>query len=78
MPNLHSICADHPVRASASRPRRGFSVVRLVMQAIALRYQRKRLTRLTDEQLHDIGLTRDQAIAEAARPVWDVPAGWKM
>lgn len=35
------------------------------------------LARLTDKQLTDIGLTRDQVAAELARPAWDIPAGWR-
>lgn len=35
------------------------------------------LARLTDDQLRDIGLTREQVEAEIARPVWDVPANWR-
>ncbi|WP_411837054.1 DUF1127 domain-containing protein [Paracoccus sp. ME4] len=35
------------------------------------------LSRLSDEQLRDIGLTRDEVIAEMARPLWDVPAHWR-
>nr|WP_111298126.1 DUF1127 domain-containing protein [Paracoccus saliphilus] len=35
------------------------------------------LARLSDDQLRDIGLTRDQVEAEIARPVWDVPANWR-
>ncbi|MDN5568719.1 MAG: DUF1127 domain-containing protein [Paracoccus sp. (in: a-proteobacteria)] len=35
------------------------------------------LARLTDAQLDDIGLTRAQVEAELARPVWNVPTGWR-
>ncbi|MGZ3216971.1 DUF1127 domain-containing protein [Paracoccus sp. T5] len=35
------------------------------------------LARLGDDQLRDIGLTRDQVEAEIARPVWDVPTNWR-
>jgi uncharacterized protein YjiS (DUF1127 family) len=35
------------------------------------------LSRLTDQQLTDIGLTRDQVKAELARAAWDIPAGWR-
>ncbi|EEW26296.1 DUF1127 domain-containing protein [Rhodobacter ferrooxidans] len=46
-------------------------------QAAALRHQRHTLAELDDATLADIGLTRDQALAEAARPLWDVPATWR-
>lgn len=38
--------------------------------------QRRALESLDDAALRDIGLTRDEAQAEASRPVWDVPAHW--
>ncbi|NUB46055.1 DUF1127 domain-containing protein [Fertoebacter nigrum] len=41
------------------------------------RRQRAHLGRLDDHALADIGLTRADALAEAARPVWDVPASWR-
>ena len=38
--------------------------------------QRHALRDLDDRLLEDIGLTADEALAEAARPVWDVPKTW--
>ena len=38
---------------------------------------RKSLSRLDDHLLRDIGLTRDEAAAEAARAAWDVPPHWR-
>ena len=46
-------------------------------QAMNLRARRKHLITLDDARLSDIGLTRAQAMAEAARPLWDVPRGWR-
>ena len=43
---------------------------------IALRRQRRQLAELEDHQLADIGVSRAEAKAEAARPAWDVPAHW--
>lgn len=48
-----------------------------VRQALVLRAERKRLTTLDDALLFDIGMTREQALTEAARSVWDVPHGWR-
>lgn len=42
-----------------------------------LRRERSRLARLDDHLLADIGLTRAEAVAEADRPVWDVPPHWR-
>lgn len=46
--------------------------------AVSLRRQRQALSRLDAERLADIGVTRDEAAAESARPVWDVPATWRL
>jgi len=46
-------------------------------QMAALRKQRLALSRMTSDQLSDIGVTADQAQEEAQRPVWDVPQNWK-
>ncbi|GAB1480198.1 DUF1127 domain-containing protein [Paracoccaceae bacterium] len=45
--------------------------------ALALRRQRAALAALPEAMLADIGLTRDEALAEAQRPLWDVPARWR-
>ncbi len=44
---------------------------------LGLSRQRRGLTRLTEHQLRDIGLTREQAEAEAQKPFWDVPLHWR-
>jgi uncharacterized protein YjiS (DUF1127 family) len=44
--------------------------------ALAARAQRRALARADDRLLDDIGISRDQALAEARRPVWDVPPTW--
>lgn len=44
---------------------------------IALWRQRRALARLDDRALADIGVTRTEAMAEAARPAWDVPTTWR-
>ncbi len=38
--------------------------------------QRRHLAALDAHLLKDIGLTPDEAAAEAARPVWDAPSTW--
>ncbi|SFD46291.1 DUF1127 domain-containing protein [Roseivivax sediminis] len=42
----------------------------------AIRRERAALGRLDDAQLHDIGVTRAEATAEARRPAWDAPERW--
>jgi uncharacterized protein YjiS (DUF1127 family) len=39
--------------------------------------QRRDLARLDAAALSDIGITATQARAEAQRPFWDVPPGWR-
>lgn len=53
------------------------SLGKRIMTMLALRRSRLDLAHLSDDQLRDIGLTRDQVAAEIARPVWDVPANWR-
>lgn len=38
---------------------------------------RRALEQLDDAALKDVGLSAADAKAEAARPVWDVPAHWR-
>jgi len=47
-----------------------------ISTAIAVRRQRAELARLPETLLADLGLTRAEALAEAQRPLWDVPARW--
>ncbi|MCF6443947.1 DUF1127 domain-containing protein [Nereida sp. MMG025] len=54
-------------------PRAGFSITR----AFDAYRSRRALAALTAEQLADVGLTRQDALTEAARPVWDVPTNWR-
>jgi uncharacterized protein YjiS (DUF1127 family) len=46
-------------------------------KSVALSRQRQNLLELDAHLLQDIGITRKQAISEAQRPVWDVPANWR-
>ena len=52
-----------------------FATLRLAYHAHA---QRRKLATLDDAALADIGLTRAQAQTEANRPLWDVPANWRV
>lgn len=47
-----------------------------LMAYIDLYRQRNALRGLTDAQLKDIGLTPDEALTEASRPLWDAPHHW--
>lgn len=48
-----------------------------LLAAQALVQSRRRLTRLDDHILRDIGLTRAEAEDEASRPAWDAPLHWR-
>lgn len=47
--------------------------VQWALWVMAVARQRRELGRLDNRMLKDIGLTREQAQAEAARPFWDLP-----
>ncbi|MCH2095010.1 MAG: DUF1127 domain-containing protein [Rhodobacteraceae bacterium] len=55
--------------------RKGF--LETLLKFDALRRQRNALSRLDETALKDVGLTREQALTEAGRPVWDSPQHWK-
>jgi uncharacterized protein YjiS (DUF1127 family) len=54
------------------------NVLAQIGAALALHRTRKQLAHLDALQLHDVGLTADQAIAESRRPIWDAPAHWRL
>ncbi|WP_322893828.1 MULTISPECIES: DUF1127 domain-containing protein [unclassified Yoonia] len=54
------------------------SLVSLIMHALTLTRQRRRLQDLDPHLLDDIGITQQQAAAEAEKPLWDVPRHWRM
>lgn len=57
-----------------ARPMRWLSPgLSLVRQVLGIIRQRHQLATLSDNQLADIGITREQALIEAARPFWDLP-----
>lgn len=69
--SLHTATlATGRVQSVGSAPR----LATLIRSALAVRRQRQVLSQLDDRTLADIGLTRQQALNEAGRPVWDVPA----
>ena len=63
-------------RCDSARPasRRGWSL----LGRIALWRSRRALLSLDEHMLNDIGLTADEARAEASRPVWDAPRSWRL
>lgn len=65
-------CTSH-----CTSPRRRPGLLAAWSRMLEIRRQQRRLTELNDHLLDDIGLTREQADAEAKAPVWDVPASWR-
>ena len=53
------------------------SLGKRILTLLSLRRSRTDLAHLSDDQLRDIGLTRDQVADEIARPIWDVPTNWR-
>lgn len=62
-----------------SRTRRTvrFDLFGLLRRMIETRRQRLHLGALNEHRLKDIGISKEEARAEAQRPVWDVPATWR-
>ena len=66
--------------AASRAPSSRFTLSRLLSalpRLITMHRERRALLRLDDHLLRDIGLTRETALREAARPVWDAPAAWR-
>ena len=53
------------------------TLIDIAAKAAGIYHERQRLAGLTDRQLHDIGVSRDEAAREAKRPVWDAPERWQ-
>lgn len=62
--------------STRSAPRLG-ALLATVRRMLTLRRQRAGLRHLDAHLLADIGVSRQEAEAEAERPFWDVPAGWQ-
>ena len=68
---------DRVLSHRAALHRRRQPLLARIGAALALWQQRRRLAALDDRMLDDLGLTRAEATAEAARPLWDAPAHWQ-
>lgn len=67
--SLH-VLAGHGLK---SRPSWG----KRILNMLSVQRSRHDLANLSDDQLRDIGLSREQVNHEIARPIWDVPANWR-
>jgi uncharacterized protein YjiS (DUF1127 family) len=62
-----------PIVARPPRPR---GLVERLLAAMALRRSRRTLGGLDGDRLRDLGLTREDALAEARRSCWNAPDHW--
>jgi uncharacterized protein YjiS (DUF1127 family) len=70
--STHALPHGRSARIALPRPS-----ARSLAALLGLARTRAALRSLDDRMLRDIGVSRAQADSEAARPVWDVPAGWR-
>lgn len=74
MTNVHAATlAQHPTFRLGLRPVAPLHLIVLAVKAYRVNRQRRQLAELTDSQLADIGITREQALAESTRSFWDLP-----
>lgn len=67
------ISTDTRRRTTVSVP----SILTILLNAIELRRQRNLLKSLDECRLNDLGLSREEALSESNRPIWDVPTYWQ-
>ena len=63
--------------AHCPSPATQHGLIQRILTVIATRRERQALLALDPALLCDIGLTREQALAEANRPIWDAPTTWR-
>jgi len=71
MTNTHVTAPRLPLTRTTTRGPLG-----VVLNALAIWRERQKLSRLDDAMLRDIGKSREAAITEARRAVWDAPSRW--
>ncbi|WGW02202.1 DUF1127 domain-containing protein [Tropicibacter oceani] len=59
-------------------PRLHLAPLAAILRWQAVARQRRALARLDDAALRDVGLSREEARQEAARPFWDAPENWRI
>lgn len=63
--------------AAARRHPRHTGILARLLEVLAVHHSRRRLADMDAHTLRDIGITRDQALAEADRRAWDVAPTWR-
>ncbi len=64
--------AHYPTSTRTAVPHR-ISLLSLIARMIRVRSERIALSKLDRAALADLGLTHDEALKEANRPLWDLP-----
>ncbi|MBW6401592.1 DUF1127 domain-containing protein [Roseomonas sp. HJA6] len=64
-----SLPVSHPVRAAAARGTTWLDWLRRILQAVE---SRRQLAEMDRRMLADIGISRSEALEEAARAPWDL------
>jgi uncharacterized protein YjiS (DUF1127 family) len=62
--------ADHTKRSARALLRRLARLIRVWRERVRSRRRLRALSHLDDHLLHDIGLTREALLSEAAKPFW--------
>ncbi len=75
MSSASPLPTQHPALLPEQIPQSAFAHMIITVASVLLDWDlrirtRRALTRLTDAELNDIGLTRDDADTEARRPFW--------
>jgi uncharacterized protein YjiS (DUF1127 family) len=72
---MTEIVTGTPPTCAPARRHQGLFRRMLIMAA--LRRQRQALAQMDAHRLRDLGISHADARAEAARPIWDLPPGWR-
>lgn len=68
--------AHQSLNAAPSHKAMGPALLSRMTNMVSLYRQRRKLAALDDALLADIGISRADALKEAARPFWDAPNHW--
>ncbi|MDG2341146.1 MAG: DUF1127 domain-containing protein [Paracoccaceae bacterium] len=73
---MYAATAPHSALFTGLVSTRRPGILKAVTNMVQLRKERRALALLDPAALADIGISRQEAVSEAARPVWDAPNYW--
>ena len=73
---MSSVSTNTVAFISGAVSARPFGLLKSMINMVQLYKERRELAALDANALADIGVTRQEALAEASRPTWDVPEYW--